>query len=610
MTGICGIFNPEGINTEYHPDNLLLDSQYQSKFEDGMISAHLISYENSHQPAQVGDSDYYIMALGDIYGYRKTNSEYISKQDECENMSDSEFCAILFEKYGLEFYEDLNSEFVIAVYNQKNKELYLVTDRLGSWPIYTYEKEGDILFSTNLQDLARQKQVNTKIIPEYLQFYTSYGYVPGIRTPLKNIDQLPPGSISTLNSESKDSQSYWEPEYTPEDRDPEKTSKILHNLITQILKDRLNSDQDVGMLLSGGSDSRLLLQAMPFSVDCYHMNDWKNQEYKTAKKVSELTNNDFIFLKRKSSYHEDLLERYAALHEFISEFHQAHAGGFDQILREETDVLVTGLYADTFLKGHFLPTRSINTPLGPVDFPLLKNITDIDDFVECESRRSNGFVRSEKTVQEIIKLETKRTPDGIEYFGVEYPSLESLILSKNFYPLTNQPDSLFQQNLHQLQRTHFPMIDNRLVDFALTIPFSELLKNPPVNRALSQNAPDIASFPHPETGVSLKKPFYFHYLSKYIGYLKEKFSESEYPERYYTDSAWRDTSGYIRESNLVEQKLHEHDTLLSESSYLCKEEILGAEEKHSNGEDLSSELYRILSILEMPLLSELNQKPE
>ncbi|MDB9252932.1 asparagine synthase-related protein [Halorubrum ezzemoulense] len=605
MPGICGIVGKKQTQSP-STDVISFDNTHEESYSGDLFSISSITHNRNSQPVESDDGSL-IWIWGDIYSHKSDSGEYIPKRKSHPDTTQAEYCVKLFEELGLSFIERLNNEFAIVIYDNEEGMVHLAVDRLGSRPFYMYENGDSVLFSTSLQSLSLHPMLNCDFDTKNLQSYFGLKYVPGTNTPIQNVKQIPPATMYSFDLSEHDStfQSYWEPNYNPVHKPKSYFVNKMTEYLSKALDERFSDKDDIGLMLSGGSDSRLLAGLSNKPIKCYFLNEWKNSEYQIASKVAAITGNEFEFLQRSEDYHLNVLEKNAPLHDFVSEFHQAHAGGFRDVLSDEVDVLLHGMYGDTFFKGYFLQQKSVTTPIGQLVLPFFDDVDTISQYLEAIDPLETSYLNIEADLLDVLQTQIVSKEGSLEYAGVEYGDLRTLVFADNWYPLTNQPDYLFHSNLTQLNNIHTPFIDNRLIDLHLSIPLKYQMRGRLVSEGVVNTSARLAELAHPDTGVRLDDSFTVSYLKKNAKALREKYcgQNRTYPKPYYTDSAWCDARELIRETSFVEDKLKEHGDELEELEFFDKSAVYELYDAHLKGEDNHRELYRILSILEMPVTS-------
>ncbi|HSR72464.1 MAG TPA: N-acetylglutaminylglutamine amidotransferase, partial [Kiloniellales bacterium] len=143
--------------------------------------------------------------------------------------------------------------------------LFMARDRLGIKPLYYSETPQAFRFASSLPALLAAGDVDTDVDPVALHHYmTFHAVVPPPRTILRGVSKLPPASTMTLEADgTKRIDRYWQLSFGPVDgdagRDPETWRELLLESLRTAVRRRLVADVPVGVLLSGGLDSSLIV---------------------------------------------------------------------------------------------------------------------------------------------------------------------------------------------------------------------------------------------------------------------------------------------------------------------------------------------------------------
>lgn len=202
---------------------------------------------------------------GMVYNYRQLRDELRGRGHEFSSTSDTEVILAAYAEWGTRFVDHLVGMFAIAIWEQASGRLVLARDRLGIKPLYVAEVPGGIRFASSLPAVLAGGGVDTSIDPiAFASYMTFHSIVPAPRTILSGVGKLPPATVRVIERDgtSRD-ESYWEPRF---ERDPEKadwTDQDWQEAFTAKLRTaverRMVADVPVGVLLSGGIDSSLVV---------------------------------------------------------------------------------------------------------------------------------------------------------------------------------------------------------------------------------------------------------------------------------------------------------------------------------------------------------------
>jgi asparagine synthase (glutamine-hydrolysing) len=217
------------------------------------------------QPMVDSELGLVIVFNGCIYNYRELRGELQAAGYRFFSTSDTEVVLKAYHHWGDGFVEHLLGMFAFALYERDSGRLVLVRDRLGIKPLYLAEVDGALRFASTLPALLAGGVTDTEIDAVALHHYLSWHtVVPAPRTILAGVRKLAPASIMIVEPDGRRREHcYWEPLFTRDGRPPELGADgwrdaVLEALRTAISR-RMVSDVPVGVLLSGGLDSSLIV---------------------------------------------------------------------------------------------------------------------------------------------------------------------------------------------------------------------------------------------------------------------------------------------------------------------------------------------------------------
>jgi asparagine synthase (glutamine-hydrolysing) len=164
--------------------------------------------------------------------------------------------------------------FAFALWDRKERKIWLVRDRLGIKPVYWTKQntaQGPaLLFGSELKALAAYPDWQPKLDRAGLAGYLRYGYVPAPRSIYENVQKLPPGHILRVDADGTETLTcFWDLRQIARDgvrhrdtRPEAEQLEALHELLKDAVKRRMIADVPLGAFLSGGIDSSTVVALM------------------------------------------------------------------------------------------------------------------------------------------------------------------------------------------------------------------------------------------------------------------------------------------------------------------------------------------------------------
>ncbi|MFK4244375.1 N-acetylglutaminylglutamine amidotransferase [Micromonospora chokoriensis] len=201
---------------------------------------------------------------GCIYNYRELRDELTAAGYSFRSTSDTEVILKAYHRWGVACVERFYGMFAFALVELATRTLVLARDRLGIKPLYLAEGPNRIRFASTLPALLAAGDVDTDLDPVALHHYmTFHSVVPPPRTILAGIRKLPPATIRVITADGRSTDTvYWRPEFTRAAAAPMSAEEWQERIMTALrtaVRRRMVSDVPVGVLLSGGLDSSLIV---------------------------------------------------------------------------------------------------------------------------------------------------------------------------------------------------------------------------------------------------------------------------------------------------------------------------------------------------------------
>src|SRR5215470_4938199 len=259
--------------------------------------------ERGKQPVSNEDKTKWIVFNGEIYNFHDLRLELERLGHAFRSRTDTEVIVHAYEQWGTNCLNRFRGMFAFAIWDQRQRRLFLARDRVGKKPLYYAGNDRYFIFSSELQSLLQDPKLRREVDLEAVDSYLSWGYVPAPMTGFKDIWKLPPAHFLLLEVKSErfemHTARYWELKYGPKIPilESEAGERLLEKL-TAAVKYRLISDVPLGAFLSGGTDSSIVvglmakLSGVPVKTFSIGFDDHDYNELKFARVIAKLWGTD------------------------------------------------------------------------------------------------------------------------------------------------------------------------------------------------------------------------------------------------------------------------------------------------------------------------------
>jgi asparagine synthase (glutamine-hydrolysing) len=220
----------------------------------------IIDLTASRQPISNEDETIHIVFNGAIYNYLELREGLAKGGHRFKTHGDTETLVHLYEEHGIDMLRFLRGMFAFALWDSREKTLFLARDRLGKKPLNYLPAGQGLYFCSELAPLLDQNLASWQINPNALAAYLLLGFVPGSQTMVGQIKRLPPAHYLVWRAGETKVQRYWSFRSAPKVQcSYGEALEQVRAKLDQSLRLRLRSDVPLGLLLSGGIDSNALL---------------------------------------------------------------------------------------------------------------------------------------------------------------------------------------------------------------------------------------------------------------------------------------------------------------------------------------------------------------
>ena len=318
------------------------------------------------QPYQSKDGRYLISFNGEIYNYIELRNQLEKEGIQFYSQSDTEVLINSLIFWGIDGLNKLDGMFAGAFHDRLTGKHIIFRDPLGQKPLYVYEYEEGVIYSSELRALLELDNFSWKIDRDSFRQFLLSSYYPWNMSPIKGIEKLLPGSLWTIDNNYISKSRWWDSIPGEKNLDIGMNEAVtkFEKLLDRSCELSLRSDVPVGVFLSGGIDSSLLLSSChkvsnnikTFSVS---MSEIDYDESSKAEFVSKLVGAEhkFITLDQNS-----LLDNFT---ELMNKFDEPHGDpGFvnsyflTKNTKNDITVAVGGDGADELFCG-YIPFKAL-----------------------------------------------------------------------------------------------------------------------------------------------------------------------------------------------------------------------------------------------------------
>ena len=379
---------------------------------------------NGAQPMHDPELGLTIVFNGCIYNYRELREELRAERGyRFFSTSDTEVLLKAYHAWGDGFVRRLQGMFAFVIHERDGGRTFFARDRFGIKPLYLAESPGRIRFASSLPALVSPGGIDTSIDTVALHHYLSFhSVVPAPHTILNGVRKLPPATTRAIEPDGTVREvEFWRPDFT---RDPDRADwsprdwedAVLERL-RQSVQWRLVSDVPVGVLLSGGLDSSLVVGLLAeagqtgistFSIGFEAFGGEEGDEFKYSDVIAERFETDHHRIRI------DTERMLPALHDAIgamSEPMVSHDAVAFYLLSQEVakhvKVVQSGQGADEVFAGYhwYPPMQALTSELGP-DAPREKLVSRA-----VERYRQAFFDRSHGEIARVLRPEHRVEED-------------------------------------------------------------------------------------------------------------------------------------------------------------------------------------------------------
>ncbi|HEY7152868.1 MAG TPA: asparagine synthase (glutamine-hydrolyzing) [Gemmataceae bacterium] len=212
--------------------------------------------ESAHQPMVDGEERFVLSYNGECYNFPELRAELERRGTHFHSSGDTEVVLQALARDGTAALERFNAMFALALWDEREKRLLLARDRFGQKPLYWTAFRDGILFASEVRALLASGLVERRVSRAGVRSFLCYGAVQGPDTIVAGVQLLPRAATLSLRAGQAPRQAvYWEPAR----KQRPVAARDLRDAFAAAVKRHLVSDVPIGMFLSGGVDSSVVV---------------------------------------------------------------------------------------------------------------------------------------------------------------------------------------------------------------------------------------------------------------------------------------------------------------------------------------------------------------
>jgi asparagine synthase (glutamine-hydrolysing) len=516
---------------------------------DDVVLGHtrlsIIDTSHGHQPMNFifEDKSYSIVFNGEIYNYKELGGILKKENIKIETNSDTEVLLKWLAYKGIEDgIKSLNGMFAISLYCKEDDKLYLARDRMGIKPLYYSKKNNGLFFSSELESLVSFKEIDKKVNQEALEQFMYFGYPVAPNTMYEDVFEQRPGTILEydLKSNLLSETTFWSVDnYT---RDYQGTYgeavEQLDSILQEVISDQVISDVGYGTFLSGGIDSSLVtsivsrMKENKFNAYTVSFDDRKYDELPYAKMVANKYKNINHIVYKSSNFNLDSNFIDLILKHVGQPFADSSCIPTYLIaneVRKNEKVILSGDGGDELFLGYETfswldkidRVKSVPKLIRefiqflfyklPLDMIMSKDLNrQVNKAIKYSLGDKTDLAFSLNSVLDLVDLEKITDRQSFKWLEImktdlaleshdSYTVLQRFLIKvKLSGDMLRKVDSMTMANSIEVR---VPLLDNRIVDFALSLPV-EFLYRGGVKKSILR---DVAKRYLPEEVITHKK---------------------------------------------------------------------------------------------------------
>jgi asparagine synthase (glutamine-hydrolysing) len=253
MTGALAHRGPDDEHTHQEPGVAL-----------GARRLSIVDLAGGRQPIANEDGSVWVAFNGELFDYPELRRELLARGHVLATRCDTEAWAHLYEDRGEGMFEEARGQFAVSLWDRRSRTLLLGRDRPGICPLYYAERDGWLLWASEVKALLASGLVRPVPDPKGVDHLFTFFCAGTTRTFFEGVTSIPPGHYLRVRDGRVELRKYWDldfPDAGQERREADPTPLVdeLEGLLRRAVERRLRGDVPVVSYISGGLDSTVVL---------------------------------------------------------------------------------------------------------------------------------------------------------------------------------------------------------------------------------------------------------------------------------------------------------------------------------------------------------------
>src|SRR6266446_4497757 len=287
---MCGIAGLVGLDPEARIGAMLQTIEHRGRDDEGVWTSPTIDEEGrrvcfghrrlsindtssaGHQPMLSADERFVMILNCEIYNYRELRAQLTGKGQDFRTQTDTEVLLAAWTEWGENCLSRLNGMFAFALWDNKERKLFLARDRAGIKPLYYAQCQnpdrkgglGSLVFASEIKSILASGLIQAELDPEALHQFLTFLWAPDPNTLFRGIKTVPPGHLVTMRGDELNVHQWWDIffDQVEEGRSEAWWQEQVLETLDRVVKLEMVADVPLGSFLSGGVDSSSIVAMM------------------------------------------------------------------------------------------------------------------------------------------------------------------------------------------------------------------------------------------------------------------------------------------------------------------------------------------------------------